>query len=106
MARPPSHREYPLPEKRCGNCKHCILMAYKNDHICFYGEEIEDRYTSHYPIEAEVITLKGGQTLNWENRWGDNSHYDKVWGGGIVDPNWEVCDCWEPATGELGEERI
>lgn len=95
MARPPSHREYPLPEKRCGNCKHCILLYYRNDYVCFHGEDVERMDEQDYPNKSYIVALKDGEVLNWENKWKDNSHYDKVWGRGAVDINWEVCDCWE-----------
>ncbi len=96
--RPESHREQ-QHEKSCGNCRHSRLVAYKLDLLCFYGDSIEIRGQSNYPVTADYVALNGEEVGLME---GDQ--YDNVWAGRIIDPS-DACDLWEPAASRADSRR-
>lgn len=79
--RPESHR-YQEHSKRCGNCKHCHEIKYKNDDLCFLGDAIT--------VEPEGFVILDGEDVSLM----DGEEYSKVWGGRVVDPNADICDQW------------
>jgi hypothetical protein len=86
MTRPASHREQ-IPKRRCGNCRHGHLVEFKEDLLCFHGDQIvvlpglsdED---SEVWLSGESVSLL------------DGDEYDAVWGGRVVDAT-DICDAWE-----------
>lgn len=88
MPRPETHRQQ-AHERCCGNCKHCHLVAYKLDLMCFHGDSIEVEGESKYPVSANYVFLDGQEVGLL-----DGDEYDKVWCGRIIDHD-DVCDQWE-----------
>lgn len=88
MTRPESHREIE-PSKRCGNCRFSCWPEWKDDLLCFFGDDIHvesgDRKDRFF-IELEGVDVNIA----------DGDEYDRIWGGRVVDPHLEVCDEWQP----------
>lgn len=89
--RPETHREQ-IPEKRCENCKFSELVHYKQDLLCFYGDNIKinkwhwkdsETINTDVKLDGEDVGLMEGD------------EYSKVWGGRVVDYT-DICDEWQP----------
>lgn len=94
MTRPPTHRELPVLPIRCGTCRHCIVVQYKGDSLCFHGDMI----TVGPPepmAQTGVIAHSVAIGVNRYIETMDGEEYSEVWGGRVVDPESEVCDQWQ-----------
>lgn len=92
MTRPQSHR-VELPAKRCGNCVHCALVAYKRDYLCFHGDDV--KVSSSTDNESSFVQL--GSDAEFVEVM-DGEEYSNVWGGRAVCPDTEVCDEWQASA--------
>lgn len=87
--RPTSHREQQF-DRCCGNCKHCHVVEFKGDPLCFHGDDATIRpstlrdYWSEVEMEGRSVGLMEGE------------EYSEVWGGRVVEAACDVCDSWEP----------
>lgn len=86
MTRPASHREQ-IPERRCDNCVFSHLVAYKDDLLCFHGDDIritgKSECSEYVELNGEDICLMDGEEYS-----------KKVWAGRIVYSD-DVCDEWK-----------
>lgn len=88
--RPSTHRNQEFA-KRCGNCKHCHVVEFKDDSLCFYGDnaKIIPSDLRDYWSEVELDGLDVGIM--------EGEEYSEVWAGRVVSDWCDVCDSWEPA---------
>jgi len=94
--RPPSHREQ-VHDKCCGNCRHSAVPEYKDDLLCFCGDNVvlrpsglDGEWRTDVELAGDIIGLM------------DGDEYGEVWGDRVVDAD-DVCDEWKPETGRDGE---
>lgn len=87
MTRPQSFREQ-IPERRCGNCRFAAIPEYKNDLLCFFGDNVEIEQ-SDCNRNKSVVTMNGDHVGLL-----DDEEYDPVWATRVVDCT-DVCDEWK-----------
>lgn len=91
--RPESHRNV-LIDKRCGNCRHCVFVEYKRDHLCLHGEDYNLLEGAGYPTKSAAVELwRDGQAIDVGTVDGDE--YSRLWSECSVDRLNEVCDQWD-----------
>lgn len=86
--RPESHREQ-VPDKRCGTCFFAIRPYFKDDLLCFHGDNIEVNHW-RYPAgdqQTHTDVFLDGEDVGIM----DGEEYSKVWGGRVVDYT-DICD--------------
>lgn len=89
--RPDSHKEQ-IPEKLCENCKFCHEPNYKNDLLCFFGDNIKINKWHFKDSETIYTDIE----LNGEDvGFMEGDEYSKIWGGRVVDYT-DICDEWQP----------
>lgn len=88
MTRPESHREIEHP-KRCGNCLFSCRPEWKDDLLCFFGDDVRIEYG---PLQDMFFVELEGVDVNHA----DGDEYDRIWANRVVDPHLEVCDEWQP----------
>lgn len=67
------------------------MVAYKLDLLCFFGDSIEARGQSEYPVTADHVALNGEEVGLM-----DGEEYSRVWAGRVVDSD-DVCDEYQPS---------
>jgi len=88
MSRPNSYREQIL-ERRCGNCRFAAIPEYKDDLLCFFGDNAEIEQ-SNCNRNKSVVLIDGAHVGLL-----DGQEYDPVWASRVVDCT-DVCDEWKP----------
>lgn len=89
MTRPASHRRQTF-DKCCQKCKHCALPEYKDDPLCFYGDNVRIEPREH---GNEAYIELDGEWLGGV----EGEAYDPIWGGRVIfHPDTEVCNNFEP----------
>lgn len=64
--RPATHSEQEHP-KRCGNCKHCHVVEFKGDPLCFHGDDAKivqsnlRDYWSEVELDGRSVGLMEGE---------------------------------------------
>ena len=91
--RPESYREV-VPEKRCGNCRHCYRIRNADFFACLHGEIIESVHVYEYPVEAYDIKVA---RCRESTDYLEGDELDEFWVSTLIDDGIDVgvCDHWE-----------
>lgn len=98
MTRPASFDDS-VPINRCGTCKHCHYVRYKEDLLCFHGDEIVARRDGPETWDKSDVELDGEDV-----EFLDGDRYGKVWASRVVGHG-DTCDEWEQRLGLAQEDR-
>lgn len=82
-----------MPVNRCGTCKHCHYVRFKEFLLCFYGDEISAKRDGPSTWDRSDVELAGEDVC-----FMDGDEWDRVWARCSVDQG-DTCDEWELRAG-------